>query len=366
MTVSITIPGIGHTRASTVREFGGRTELAPQSPFAGDPEFDSSDLTAWTKLNSGSATTFDAQTTRKGYLTIAPNTNSLDWQGSTRSSPVLYQSITGDFDVYARASIGPQDTGATGHTTSLAGIVCQNGADATNWVAVFNGWRPNGPLVWKETAASSTSLTITYPPAHKVDVGGLIYLRLKRASGVFSAYTGWDGVNWTQITNPASPTTFTGACNLGVTLSCDNGTTSTYQFDFIRNTLPYDTASPTSSIVLGPFGSGTIWDPSTFAPEENPYQEFEPYSQIGFGTLKYQIGAGDSSPPTLNGTWLDAAGIQALSTLTGSYLKLAVQYNSAAGYDLVRFGGAAITAALPSGAGGGLFLNPGFSGGFRG
>ena len=96
--MKLAIPPSGHSLGAGLRELldaGGsvcRIELAPQSPFAGDPEFRSSSLAAWTIANSGKADVLDANTTVPDHLAIhqAAGQSSV-WFGNGRDGPYAHQ-----------------------------------------------------------------------------------------------------------------------------------------------------------------------------------------------------------------------------------------------------------------------------------
>jgi hypothetical protein len=336
-----------------VREYGGRTELAPQGALA-DAECDTTQswssggsLGAWSLSNTSNLAALDENTTRKSMLYLSVNAG--QWEAAGATAPILYQALTGDFDLIARVACGK----AKNANPSFVALGCIDPSHANNfvWVADVAGDTNSGfsNTVYYRSCVSGTATDTKIAPVQP-DLGGTVFLRLKRASGTVSGYIGNDGANWTTINSGVSRSDLPSTINVGVGL-CDYGSTSGVVgwCDFVRNTLPFDTTSPTSSIVLDSGATGTSWTPSSFAPTENPAQEFEPYSQVGFGTLRYQIGASDTNSATYNGSWLSASGIQALSTLTGRYLFLEVQYNSAHGYDTARFAGATIGASVKSG-----------------
>jgi hypothetical protein len=195
---------------------------------------------------------------------------------------------------------------------------------------------------------SNTAGTGVYTP---VDITGTlgnapyVFVRLKRGTNTFTHYYSLDGFNWSLIgshTNNA----FSADQKLGASWANASTTAITGTLDFIRNWPPYDTTSPSASIVIDSGSSGTAWGMSSFIGLENPYMEYAPYSQIGFGTVKYQFGASDTNPPTLNGTWLSLATIQAQSNPTGRYFKLSVQLNATNGYEFTAFAGGSIQATI--------------------
>lgn len=357
-TITLSIPTFGHTLAGTLRQIldaGGnavRIETKPQSPFAGDPEFDSSSLSAWTQVNGANATLIDANATKKSHLRIACNANSSNWQASTRTSPYVYQVVSGNFDVYAHVTFG------TLRDFAHVGIMAQSTGNNSNWfgslfyfdssVAYLEGVQKS--TVSDVSTNSSTNIFSSSSTTAAEAWGIPIYLRLNRVTNDFRAWYSLDGLNWTAIGSAVTRGDFSSDARVGIVVGTANTLNATIgSCDFLRTWPPYDTTSPTSSVILDSGLNGTTWGMSSFLAFINEYKEFSPYSQIGFGTLKYQYGASDSSPPTLNGTWLSQASMQAQSNPSGRYFKLAVQYNSPDGYELCSFAGGSIQATISGG-----------------
>lgn len=371
---TLTIPGIGHTLAATLRQKAAWTELAPQCALA-DGEFETAQtwstgtaFGSWTLLNGANLLALDEHTTWKSKLYLSHvSTTGTHFFNAQTNAPLLYQSLTGDFDLQAAVSVGPvrdyASVGLLAVNPSTLTEHCDVTVQANDGGSNVTG-NPNAVFSGASTHSSTTTYSTSSVGPKQWYMGGFIFVRLKRSGstgtggGTFSSYYSFDGKTWTLLRSDTRGTDMPQTLWVGPwMLTATAIANATALIEYVRNTLPYDMTSPSSSIVLDSGAGGTTWDPSTFTPNENPSAEFEPYSTIGFGTLKYQIGASDTNPPTLNGTWLSASGIQALGTLTGRYLKLAVQYNSAAGYDIARFGGATITATVTGGGGGPTYFS---------
>lgn len=356
MSLQIAIPADGHTLAATLREMtdaggdGVEVQLKPASPFSGDPEFDSSDLSAWSQANTSNATTIDANTSLKNHLFFDLNGNNSDWYNSTTSGPFVYQTISGNFDVYARVAYGEA------RNYHAIRILAQSTSTSNDFVGIAlardSANTPSTPrfhLISSNNGTNNVDAS-TYA-TDGVLIGRHIYIRMKRTTNDFSCYYSVDGVSWTQLTSsPVTRSDFSSDANLGITANTSNTSNRCKaSCDFIRTWPPYDTSSPVSSIVVDSGASGTVWDMSTFNALVNASREDGGYrATVRLGTLKYQYGAGESSPPSLNGSHLTEAQMQSEGDPTGRYFKLQVQYNSANGYELASFHGATITASLTS------------------
>ncbi len=353
-TETILIPPYGHTLAGTLRAINAnaiasRIELAPQSPFAGDPEFDSSSLAAWTTLNGANADTLDANTV-KSRLRINLNATNSDWYDGVRTGPFLYQVISGNFDVYTKVEIG---THADYHSVR---IHAQSTSDARDWISVgilAQSVAPQVRLIYESTVNDATTLGVdTAAAANTRTTGGAVYFRLKRTSNDFAGYVSYDGVNWTTLTT-VTRADFSSDARLGACCGTGGSTANSLEvaWDFLRSWPPYVTTSPVSTLVLDSGANGTTWTPSTFAALENPpLDPFGIQDTIGRGTLKYRLAASDTNPPTLAGGTLTEAQVQALAVITGRYLHIEVTYISANGYELAAFAGAKIQRTINLGA----------------
>ena len=355
------IPADGHSLAATLREItdaggaGVRVELKPQTPFAGDPEFDSSDLSAWTQANSANADAINADT-KKSHLQIDSNATSTNWSDATRSGPFVHQTLSGDFDVYTRVQLGDiRDN----HGVYL---LAQSTSDATDWICVFmlvsgGVGVAHTLLVFRSTVNSATaSQTVVNVSADQYTFAGNVYFRMKRASNDFSTYYSFNGSSWTQIGATTTRSDFSSDQKLGgAAITANTANACVVAFDFLRTWPPYVTTSPVGSVVIDSGVNGTTWDMSTFDALVNMYQEYNPQSQIGFGTLKFKYGALDTNPPSLNGSYLTETQMQAETDPVGRYFKLEVQYISANGYEQASFNGATIDASFAmAGAGRGV------------
>jgi hypothetical protein len=364
-TVKQFFPADGHTLDSGLREIvdasgvGVRVELAPQSPFSGDPEFDTDKdfLTTpspWTVANGSNADVIAANSTEKSQLTINGNATSTAWYSSTASGPFVYQVISGDFDIWAKIRFG------AGVDYHRAGLFAQSTSDAQDWEASrlltnASGLGTNSCITSSEATTVNNSTTEVFAnlPANSQAVGGGVLVRLRRTGNDFYKYLSFDGgANWTQIGSTRTRADFSSGANVGIAVDWQN-TSNTFQLgaDFLRSWPPYLTTSPTSYLILDSGIDGTSWDMSTFIALENEFKEYSPQSQIGFGTLKYKYGAGNSSPPSLNASWLTKAQMASESDVTGRYFKLAVQYISATGAEMPSFNGASIDAVVSGGGG---------------
>jgi len=363
--------------AKDANAFARRIELSPQSIFA-DSEFDTTQtwssgtsLGSWSILNNANLMSLDENTSWKSRLYIQSAVGH-DWSGATTDGPLIYQSITGDFDIYCTGGGGPPENQTYAgfdllaqdptNTTSYfrAGFTC-GGLDPTS-ANVGNG---KYALFARNTVAGSNTDTAAPITAGIHYVGGMLFIRMVKSGTTFTAYMSSDSKNWTQIYSGTN-------ANLGSTLrvgttASNVSTHSRGTVDFIRNTNPYDTTSPTASLVLDSGANGTTWTMSAFQDFQHDVTDhWGPYYQIGFGTTKFQYGASDSNPPSLNGSWLTTASMQGQANPSGRYFKLSVQFNSANGYQLASFSGATINGVVSTGGGGGMLVHPGMAGGARG
>ncbi len=347
---TIMIPPYGHSLAGTLREIkanaiASRIELSPATPFSGDPEFDSTSLSAWTQANGTNATTVDANTTRLGWLYIELNANVCNNFQTTLTAPFVYQVVAGDFDVYTSVALGS--------LTNFDGVylLCQNAAVANDWLRVGAG-DSTTPVIQFNSCLTGTGSTIgsVTNPAKKFDLyGGRLWVRMKRATNTFTGFYSYDGFNWTTF-GSVTRADFSGhSSNIGISVENGGSTSNTGvgAADFLRTWPPYDTTSPVSTLVVDSGAAGTTWTPSTFSSLENPpLDPFGVQTTIGYGTLKYRIAAGETNPPTLSGSALSEAGVQALSAITGRYLKIEVTYISADGYEMASWAGAKIQQSI--------------------
>lgn len=368
-TETILIPPYGHTLAGTLREIAAngiasRIELKPQSPFAGDPEFDSSDLSAWTRTNSANADTFDANTTRKGRLYI-------EGKGSSGGSGPIWahQTISGDFDVYCACGWGQLKS--DGVYNLQLGIRAESTSRSDDYVLLRVTWAPFAGVAQfdllsvNDGASTSVGAGTNWFDANQQTAGGFVWIRLKRSGNQFTGYYSHDGKNWTTMGGAGvARADFSSDQKLGWGFSYhENQNTEAITCDFLRTWPPYVTTSPVSTVVLDSGAAGTVWTPSTFAALENPpLDPFGIQGTIGTGTLKYRLAASDTNPPTLSGSALTEAQVQALSALTGRYLHVEVTYISANGYELASFAGAKIQRTIQTPP----RVHPSMTGGMRG
>jgi hypothetical protein len=357
--VTFTIPAYGHTLDAGLRERKANgvafaVELAPQSPFAsGDPEFDTSDISAWSTLNSGGATTIDANTTVAQQLYFLTSSSSSDQWQNAMTAPFKYQSVTGNFDVYARVSIGPMSSAAY----PTVGITAQDPSIATNFMStVMLHTIANSAARDYNTYNCLSATAISIAESSTVSNVGLqagtsYYLRLSRTTNDFQGYYSRDaGLNWTSIHAAYTRVDIASPCRLG--LVAYNGASAEVDkvaVDFIRTWPPYLTTSPTSTVTVDSGGAATVWDLNTIALLTSPYYEYDPQVGLGFGTVDWQYGAGETNAPSLNGSYVTSAA----TTVTGRYLRLKLRYTSSHGYERPTFAGAKLSATLiaTSGAG---------------
>lgn len=354
MSLQIAIPADGHSLAATLREItdedgaGTRIELKPASPFSGDPEFDSSDLSAWTLTNSSNADTFDANTTRKGRLYIEGKGS-----GGTLGAIWANQTISGDFDVYC--SCGWGQLKCDGAYNLQIGLRAQSTSRSDDYVTMRMVWAPFASVVDFDLLSMNNGTPTTigsgtnWFDANQQTGGAPVWIRLKRSGNQFTGYYSHDGKTWTTVGGAGvARSDFSSDQYLGWGFNYhQNQNTEAITCDYLRTWPPYDTTSPTSTIVIDSGKAGTVWDMSTFDALENPYHEDGGLrATAGSGTLKYKYGAGESNPPTLNGSFLTETQMASESDPTGRYFKLQVQFNSANGYEQAAFCGATITATL--------------------
>jgi hypothetical protein len=283
VTIPRFIPPYGHSLAATLREIteeGGvavRVELKPQSPFSGDPEFDSTDLSAWTQTNSANADAINAHTGRKSKLLIDTNATSCSWSNATRTGPFVHQTVSGDFDIYTRINLGNLDTLANGPNRQI-GLLAQSTSDARDWFAVRLLLIRNSTASYFDIISTADDVTTASGatgdgfPANQFILGD-VFLRLKRSGNNFSAFYSFDGNNWTQIGADTARADFSADQKLGaaVIAHADVQNTAVYAWDFLRTWPPYVTTSPVGSVVLDSGFAGTAWDMSTFNALVNEY-----------------------------------------------------------------------------------------------
>lgn len=345
-TETILIPPYGHTLAGTLREIlantiASRIELKPQSLWT-NGEFDSSDLSQLTQTNASAADTIDANTTVKGHLYI--NNNATNAQ-RPNTAPWVNLGASGDFNVYTRI----QFSGFKEYHHAWIGQY----TDSSNFAYVYLYWSSAGGGVLIADmfleGVSETPLTIA---ANTMLIAGPLLLRLERVSNTFTGYYSTNhGLTWITI-GSGTDAGITSGSPLGIGSSSFNTlNVLASAFDFFRNWPPYVTTSPVSTLVLDSGAAGTTWTPSTFVALENPYAtDGGVVATLGLGTLKYRLAAGESNPPTLSGSALTEAQVQALSPITGRYLKIEVTFISANGYELAAFAGAKIQRTINLGA----------------
>ncbi len=336
-----------------------RFELAPQSPFAADPEFlttqtgSGSAMGNWTVANIAGSGAIDANTTVKDrcFINMVVGGAARTYFGATNNAPFVYQVISGNFDIYAAVAIGYL---STGNATSII-LQAQSTSDATTFVNIRFEYRSSIFTDIGVLAASTTTGTGSVVGSQAVatlTVGSPVFIRINRATNTFGFFWSTNGVTWTSL-GTTTIGGFSANANLGWGLMSDtttpvaamNGTV-----DFLRTWPPYDATSPTASAVLDSGVDGTTWGMSSFIGLVNPYMEFALYGAIGFGTVKYQYGAGNSNPPSLNGSDLTLAQMQAESNPTGRYFKLQVKFIAANGYEYTAFTGGSIQATISGGA----------------
>ncbi len=339
--------------AATLRSISGtggasRIELKPASPFSGDPEFDSSSLSAWTQANSANASTIDANTTQKGKLYIRCNATNTDWSGATQTAPFVNQTLSGDRDIYGQVQVGD---GRDFHNVRLG---AQSTSNANHWInfgfiSISAGLGTRNPGLWKRNTVNSVSTdsAIDFATGSNL-LGGLVWLRIKRVTNDFSGYYSLDGgLNWTQISTTQTRSDFSADAKYGLIVAPANTANAcSGSCDFLRTWPPYDTGTPLASLVLDSGFAGTTWTMSTFQDVVNPLMEYAPYSQIGFGTITYDYGASDSNPPSLTGSYYSTATMQGKSNPSGRYFKLSAKFTATNGYEMTSFCGATINGSV--------------------
>lgn len=321
-----------------------RIELLPRSPLTGNTEFTDSSLSDYTVANNTHLTTADANTTFKDHLYLQANTDNVQMESGSHTCTRYYQTVTGDFDVYSRIRFG-DERGIQGvWLSAFATDVSNNWAtqamyvDGNSLLNIISRFIDEG-----FDTAVNTPLVAPNPNVYN---GISLYIRLKRATNTFSTYYSFDGLNWTQQGSNKTLSSMTSDAQVGVGITTYNTSGTAVGFvDFIRTWPPYDAGDPTAHITLDSGKNGTIWTMSTFQDYLNEYEEYAPYAQIGFGSLKYDYGASDSpGTQTLTGTYSTTSGMQGQSDPTGRYFELSVQFHSPNGYELAKFCGASIDA----------------------
>jgi hypothetical protein len=364
----------GHALASVLRQVLNadgrvvRVETKPQSPFAGDPEFDTDlDLLAapgvWTVENGANADAITSNSTLKGRLYVNLNATNTLYAGATRTGVGVRQVLAGNFSVYQRVEVGDL------RDFHQVGWIAQSTSDSRDWVRLVLVASLSSSSFAAACAVDTTvdnvttTNALTNTPSNERVLGGATYLRLDRSGNNFSAYVCFDGKTWTQIGTTVTRADFSADASVGLTTTTQNtANAETVASDFFRTWPPYATTSPVSARVYDGQVAGAQWGLAAFAPVAGDYDPLQ--AQIGVGSLKYRLAASDTNPPVPAGFWLTEAGVQALGTLPGRHLALEVQYISPNGYELPRFLGAGgVTLSLPSG---GLLYGRGMSGGYAG
>lgn len=350
----------GRTNAATIRQilantYASRIELKPQTPFSDvDCEFETTytEMIAgtkgnWLTANTANATTIDSHSTYKSGLAITGNANSTNWNGSTVSGPFVYEALSGTFDVMIPLCFGDW------RPNNGQGIVAQSTSASTSYVYIkaYMASSQTFTLEFRSTTTGTNTSTTTVNLAAKLPGNGYQYLvALKRAaSNVFSSFYSTDfGKTWTQIGTNQTRNDFSSDQNLGMTtITANTNNTSIGIFDWFRNRFPYDTTSPVSTLVIDSGAPGTIWTPSTFQSWDSPYfDDFGMRATAGYGSIKHRMSAGESNPPSLAGSALTEAGVQALSPITGRYLQHEATLISANGYELASWAGATMNRTL--------------------
>ena len=365
VTETILIPPYGHTLAATLREINAngiasRIELKPQTVFAGNTEWDSTDLSAWTQTNSANADVIDANTTRPGRLHVNLNATAVEWINGDRSAVFVNQSFSGDFDIYTDADVGNM---VGNH---FIGFVAQSSTVATTWERLILLCVPtlsDTYFVFRDRCIADARTTVG-GFGNEVNTpffGAKVWLRLVRIGTNMTCYYSTNaGFTWNACGASFDQSTFPSALKVGIVVgNANTANKCVASVGPIRNWKPYVTTSPVAALVLDSGVPGAIWTPSTFAALENPPTDpFGIQSILGYGTFKYRLAAGESNPPTLSGAALTEAQVQALSPITGRYLNIEVTFISANGYELASWAGAKINRTIPHF----LLVHPGMAG----
>ncbi|HYE91770.1 MAG TPA: hypothetical protein VEA38_12150 [Terriglobales bacterium] len=112
-------------------------------------------------------------------------------------------------------------------------------------------------------------------------------------------------------------------------------TTAVISSVHLKDATLWPSSSPTADFAFDSGVAGTVWDMSTIKMLENLFGEA--------GNLKYKYGAGETTSPTLNGSFLTAANLALESDPTGRYLRINVQLNGDGSQD-AGWGGMEIAA----------------------
>jgi hypothetical protein len=361
-------PRLTWTLANTIRQIldangnAVRLELDPQqnAKYFTDGEFDttqtysSSPMGAWSVQNGTNASGIDENTTIKSQLYCGLNGGTAWTDYGTLTAPFIYRDISGNFDVYTRVGFGNDVAISTGGLR--VSLYCQS--TSASGTSVGNGWQERddglfttgvhlGNVNYTSLTGTGGAANLNSPTSQTIQAGGWLYLRIDRTGNVFTCYWSTDGFNWYGA-NAYTVASFSSDCYVGITVSLDSTVSSLAagMCDFLRPWPPYDQTGPLASYVMDSGKSGSTWQRSSFQDYLNEYEEFAPYSDIGFGTLTYDSGASDTpGSQTLTGTYRTTSQMQAQSDQTGRYFELSVKFTSPNGYQLPKFCGASINAS---------------------
>ena len=185
-----------------------------------------------------------------------------------------YQAISGDFDVQVRlASISLADA------WSKAGIMARETLTTNSaFAAAFASPGNAGCFFQSRSAANAAAVNTGYFPANFPNA----WLRLKRASTVFTAYASLDGANWNQLGTMTA--TLANTMYVGFAVSSHtNGVTTTAQF---RDYSPTPASAKLSAAILPFEPPGPSSRATPFVITEIMYKPF-PATNASGDSLEY-------------------------------------------------------------------------------
>ena len=214
---------------------------------------------AWVGTDVGAVGAAGSTTSASGVVTI--NASGADIGGTQDEMHFAYVSMSGDMDIIARL---PELT-RTDSSQTKAGVMIR-GSLAANSPHAFSFIRSGGYSGMLSRAVAGGNSTNTGGP-RAVRPG---WMRLTRVGNTFTAFTGADGVDWTQVAQRTITMPATVFVGLALTSRVD-GTLATASFDNISLTgapSSPDTTAPSVPQNLrttsnSPTNVGLAWDAST-------------------------------------------------------------------------------------------------------
>lgn len=310
-TQSVTYP-VGWADALLVIEASGADVVAP-APQAKTDKFAngfSFSEAAWSKYDPLAAASI-WRSAGQLFFEI-PGALTYDLTNTVSTAPQYLQNHEGDFDIVLSSETQVRDA-PTGHTRGW-GIVASVGEAGDHYRVVAYD-TPGGTagvmnVIFARTVAGVATNHYNAAVGGLTSMTGPLYLRLKRASNVWSAFWSLTGVTWTQLSTDQAHTMAT--TKVGpVVISAGSAWTVAFN-EFIVDGWPEQVADRSNTVPGAPTGLGAIADDGAI-----DLLWTAPSSNGGAPISDYRIQWRTTAGPGSWNTFADGTSTLTLGTVTG-------------------------------------------------